>query len=243
MSLVRLREKLSDWRVRLRRVSPLFGADQRFLGRLRRQGFRARVIYDVGASTGVWSETMLGIFPDARCHLFEPLAYHPLFAAALQQRLERVPNLALHAIAVGDRDAEQTIAVAEDGFGSSLNDRGDLPLIRERRSVAVRRLDSYVREQSLEPPDIVKIDTQGFEAAVLRGGEETIRHAGALLVETWLERDYGPGTPLLPEIIAALKPLGLTLVDFGESFRDESGRLYSVDAFFLAGRLAEKFWR
>jgi FkbM family methyltransferase len=241
MSLERLREKLSDWRVRLRRLSPLFGADQRFLNRLRRSGFRARVIYDVGASTGVWSETVLGIFPGARFHLFEPLASHSVFAAELEARLERVPQLVLHAIALGDTDGEETIAVAEDGFGSSLNDRGDLPLIRERRSVPVRRLDSYVRERSLEPPDIVKIDTQGFEAAVLRGGQETLRHAGALLVETWLERDYGPRTPLLPEIVALLKPLGFTLVDFGEQFRDEHGRLYSVDAFFLARELAARF--
>ncbi len=241
MSFGRLREKLSDWRVRLRRLSPLFGADQRFLSRLRRGGFRARVIYDVGASTGVWSETMLGIFPGARCHLFEPLASHPVFAAELGARLERVPHLVLHAIALGEEDGEETIAVAEDGFGSSLNDRGELPLIRERRSVPVRRLDSYVRERNLEPPDIVKIDTQGYEAAVLRGGQETIRHAGALLLETWLERGYGPRTPLLPEIIALLKPLGFTLVDFGEQFRDEHDRLYSVDAFFLTRELAARF--
>lgn len=243
MKLERLREKIFDWRLLVRRASPLFRADQRFLRRLRRKGFRARVIYDVGASTGVWSETMLGIFPAARCHLFEPLAFHPVFAAALEERLRRVPNLRLHPIALGETDGEQAIAVTADGFGSSLNDRGDVPEIRERLRVQVRRLDGFASEQKLEPPDIVKIDTQGGEAAVTRGGAETIRHAGALLVETWLERDYGPDTPLLPEIIALLKQSGFVLVDFGEQFRDAQGRLYSVDAFFLAGGLAEQYLR
>jgi len=241
--LERLRGKVSDWLVLLRPASPLFVADQRFLRRLRRQGFRARVIYDIGASTGVWSETMLSVFPEARCHLFEPLASHPVYASALEQRRARLPQLILHPIALGDADAEEILAVAEDGFGSSLHDRGDLPLIRERLRVPVRRLDAYVHERSLEPPDIIKIDTQGFEAAILRGGTETIRQAGAVLVEIWLEREYGPRTPLAEEIIGALKPLGFVLVDFGDRFWDECGRLYSIDGHFLKEELAARFRR
>jgi|YNPMSStandDraft_1061717.scaffolds.fasta_scaffold11073_5 FkbM family methyltransferase len=239
--LRRLRESVSNWLVLHRPPSPLFAPDQRFLRRLRRRGYRARIIYDIGASTGVWSETMLRVFPEARCHLFEPLASHPVYAAELAERLTRLPGLILHPMALGEADAEETMAVAEDGFGSSLHDRGNLPLIRERLRVPVRRLDTYVRERSLEPPDIVKIDTQGFEAAILRGGAETIRHAGAVLVELWLERGYGPQTPLAEEIINLLKPLGFTLVDFGERFWDSSGRLYSVDAYFLRVELAKRF--
>ena len=37
-------------------------------------GYDPAVIYDIGAANGAWSADMLEIFPNARYHLFEPLA-------------------------------------------------------------------------------------------------------------------------------------------------------------------------
>jgi len=48
------------------------------------------VLYDIGASNGVWSETIMDVCPSARFHLFEPLAHHSeSYAGDLRERLAR----------------------------------------------------------------------------------------------------------------------------------------------------------
>ena len=67
----------------------------------------------------------------------------------------------------------------------------------------------------------MKLDVQGAERLILKGGEQTLQHADVLFLETWLQRAYGPDTPLLTEMIEFLEQAGFALVDFGEQFRDE----------------------
>src|SRR3546814_5755659 len=47
----------------------------------------------------------------------------------------------------------------------------------EERVAKVRRLDEVAPELGIEPELVVKIDTQGYEAHVIRGGRETLRGA------------------------------------------------------------------
>ena len=154
--------------------SELFAAERAFLGSLQAQGYSAAVVYDIGASTGVWSETILPVFPRADYYLFEPLVSHPIYARELTSRLLRLGQLHLHPVALGEANGEATLAVAVDAYGSSLLDRGDCPVIQARQSVPVRRLDDYAREQGLPPPGVVKIDCQGDH----RPGEAAWVHPG-----------------------------------------------------------------
>jgi hypothetical protein len=131
--------------------------------------------------------------------------------------------------------------VAQDTYGSSLRERGDIPEVRERTSVRVFRLDDFAVHNALPVPNIIKMDCQGAEDAIIRGGINTVARADVLFIETWLKRGYGPKTPLLGEIIEMLRPLSFTIVDFGEKFYDDRHRLYSVDACFCSDRLLQQF--
>ncbi len=224
-----------------------FAEDVAFLRGMKERGYSPGVVFDVGASTGVWSEKMQGVFPEARYHLFEPLAeIEETYHQDLTNRLRRLPNLTLHPVALAAWDGSGKFFVSRDAYGSSLLDRGDFPevraVIRGVRSVPVRSLDSFVAEQRLPFPDLIKLDCQGGELAVLKGATECLKHAKVLLLETWLSREYGPETPLLSEIAEWLYGRDFALVGLGGQFRDSQRRLYSIDGFFLAENLIEEFW-
>ena len=57
-------------------------------------------------------------------------------------------------------------------------------------TVNVARLDDIALQLELAPPLLIKIDVQGFEDRVLAGGEQTIRQADVLIIETSFEPLY-----------------------------------------------------
>jgi len=219
----------------------LFSHESRTLRTLLQQGYEPSVVYDIGASNGVWSDTIALTLPEAEYYLFEPLAESvPFYRSDLKERLARRPKFHLHAVALSDHSGTAEMFATHDGWGSSILDRGPIPEVKELVRVPLNTLDELVQEKRLPKPDIMKLDVQGAERLILKGGEQTLQHADVLFLETWLKRAYGADTPLLTEMIEFLEHAGFALVDFGEQFRDERGRLYSLDAVFFSERLFSK---
>lgn len=154
---------------------------------------------DVGANKGVWSQAAAPHFPQV--HAFEP---NRDLAEQMRRALAR--NVTVHHLALSDRSAEVDLHVPlSDGeqvtTRASLleNANGDLPWVRQ--SVHSEKLDNL----KLEPIDVIKIDVEGHEMAVLRGAEETLRaQHPALIVE--IEERHHPGSS--EEIIAWTCALG-----------------------------------
>ena len=219
-------------------------AELRLFARLHSYGYAPSVIYDIGASNGMWSQLISGVFPSAHYHLFEPLADTlENYSQSLGPILGQHQNFQLHKIGLGDKNRHQDMAIFGGGFGSTFleTDRIKQSIdslkkssgLHDVASFPVRRLDDYAREKMLPKPQIVKMDTQGFEVAIVEGGSETIKSADILLLETWLYRGYGATTPLLHELMDKVDALGFVLVDFGDIFWARKHKLTSVDAFFM----------
>jgi FkbM family methyltransferase len=218
--------------------SPYAGEELKFFTRLASFGYQPKVIYDIGASNGGWSANINAVFPHARYELFEPLAgtFEP-YARQMKENLNAAPHFRLHPIALGEADGTIDMGMTPDGFGSSVHTRESLNMSKVR--VPIRRLDSYAAEHRLHPPDIIKIDVQASEDAILRGCGELLASAGVLHLETWLRRCYGPRTPLLTELVEWLLPRGFVLVNFGDEYYSNHHELISVDAFFCSRQLME----
>ncbi len=215
-----------------------FPNELRTLGELKSQGFRPQVIFDIGASSGIWSEEMLEVCPSARYHLFEPLADHAdIYKTDLPGRLALRRNLTLHPIALGETNGTVEMLMFRDAYGSSMLDAGYEVAVDRRVSVPLFRLDDYVEKHGLPLPQVIKIDCQGAELKILRGGLNALRNTQVVFLETWLKRCYGPDTPLLHEVIEMLEGFGFSLMQFGDVFHDEQKRLYSVDAVFYSSAL------
>ncbi len=220
-------------------VESFAGIERAFFSKLGDLGFAPRCVLDIGASNGSWSSMIAEVFPEARFEMFEPLAgRRPEYDAGLASVMASRSNLRLHPVALGSENGEAAFWSETAGVGSSLL-VGNVPA-EEKITVPVRRLDDAVRDAGIAPPEIIKVDVQGGEMQVLRGGRETFAAADVLHLETWLRRGYGQQTPLLHELIDALRPMGFVLVQFGDFWRHPDQELVSVDAFFAARRLIER---
>jgi FkbM family methyltransferase len=147
------------------------------------------VVFDVGANVGDYSQAVLDRMQGARVFAFEPSQ------AALAKFQDRLGTRAtLNAFALGSERAERPLYADEPGSGLTSLVRRDLHRfgidMLERETVAVRRLDEVCGELGVERIDLLKVDTEGGDLAVLRG-------AGAMLGECIgaIQFEYG-GTAL-----------------------------------------------
>ena len=137
----------------------------------------AGVGVDAGAFEGGMLRHMLRFSPRARHHAFEPIP-------RLNQRLmERFPTCAIHPAALGDSLGTATFHEVLDAPAlSGLRRRIDLPAAAalSEYTVPVETLDHAI------PGDVavafIKIDVEGAELAVFRGGRETIRRCRPVVV-------------------------------------------------------------
>lgn len=219
------------WRAWARRWEAVHYAQ---LLRWREEGFRPRVVFDVGAHCGLWSEMCQSVFAPETCILFEPQVERH---AEIRVRQERVGgNWQVLPVALGDREQSATIHVNRQSAASSLL-APDADAPREywggaelrQEVIRVAGLDALVAEQLLPPPDLVKIDVQGFEARVLAGGAAILRRAERMVIEVSLRPIYA-GQPLCAEILQMLTDCGFVLEDANEALRRwPRGGLWQMD--------------
>lgn len=115
----------------------------------------------------------------------------PEKAAALQRLY---PSVQVHAVAAGEREGEVEFSVDEERPGFSGLVRPGCAAIR----VPMQRLDSLLRSE--DSIDVVKIDVEGAELGVLRGGEQTIQRCRPLILfESGLREVLGYTWPALFE--------------------------------------------
>lgn len=136
--------------------------------------------WDVGAHAGFFAILAARLVGSSgRVDAFEPLPDNRRrLARAIE--LNGVTNVNVHACAVSDRGGEATLYGSSASVTWSLVDEGGAS---EAVTVATETLDSLAR--SLPPPDVLKIDVEGSEVAVLRGGIELLRERRpSILVES-----------------------------------------------------------
>jgi len=140
------------------------------------------VVLDIGANIGVFTLKMAELVGDSgKVLAFEP---HPTNASQLLENisLNNLENCSLYQIALGDRTClVQMPAVDPLNQGmAKITDNGHSAAIK----VLCQRGDDLTEIRSLDRLDCIKIDTEGFELAVLAGIEQTIaKHNPVLLIE------------------------------------------------------------
>jgi FkbM family methyltransferase len=146
---------------------------------------RGGVFYDIGANIGFFS-----LLAGHMCGLHEGHVYAfeaaPDNAEAIRYHaaLNVVPNVTVIEAAVAASAGRGRLQVVDDQSWSKLEDFGEHPLTEKVIEVELVAIDDLVREQRIKPPDLVKIDVEGAELAVLEGMRETIeRYRPAIVCE------------------------------------------------------------
>jgi FkbM family methyltransferase len=209
---------------------------------LAKTGFAPATIFDIGAANGSWSALIANsVFPDAVFQMFEPLAkLNEGFEKSLRFQMQYHPKFVLHEVALGAECKDVTMRVHPDGYGSTTLEMGDDPDYQTRLTVPQHTLDQYVHDHELPLPDLIKLDTQGAEWAILSQAERCLKQAAVVFAETWFCRGYGPQTPLITELRDLLDRNEFELADLGHQFYDGNHRLYGCDAFFLKRSFLER---
>jgi FkbM family methyltransferase len=153
-----------------------------------------KTVLDIGANTGQFTGAVRAVLPEATIYAFEPL---PECCRELKSRFADAPTVCVFGVALGEEDGEVTFHRNVYSQSSSVLELADLhrqmsPWASKTEPVPVpmRRLDSLLPDLDLIPPVIIKIDVQGYEDRVLRGGAQVIREARYVLVETAFEPLY-----------------------------------------------------
>ena len=168
-----------------------------------------RSVIDVGANKGRAARRFRRLFPAARVYCVEPI---PRLCRRLERWAEtqggavQVLELALSRVPSEQplyvhrrTDILSTLAAPPPGEAAQF----------EPITVRVDTLDHLAAEMQLEADVLVKIDTEGLDLEVIRGGEETLRRAAAVIVEAaFYPNPAGDAAPTFEDIAAALRDLG-----------------------------------
>ncbi len=196
---------------------------------LKLDGYAPRTMLDVGAHIGTFSLGFLRAFPDCVPTMVEP---NPFCEEALAKlRFER------HMAAASDENGEAELFLTKEWLqstGTSLY-RENTDFFRDevtiKRTVPKARLDDLLPGRRF---DFVKIDTQGSELDVLRGGETLLREADYILIEISLV-NYNAGAAPAEAVFAQLAAMGFEPVDVTDFHRlrgVQDGGLLQIDLLF-----------
>jgi FkbM family methyltransferase len=205
------------------------------------------VILDVGAHVGETAARYRELFPGALIHSFEPFApsYEELAAA-----FRADPRVVPHNVAVAETTGTAKLRVNRASVTNSLLEsdrRGEdywgANLLDTEGEVTVKTLalDDFCRDERIEHVDVLKIDVQGAEYAVLAGARGLLeRHAVDLI---YLEMIMAPsyvGQRKYHYYLTSLDALGYELFDlFNLGRRDR--RLIQSDGIFVAGEVLDRY--
>lgn len=152
----------------------------KFLGNIKSD---PKIIFDIGAHQGLWTHEIAEKVSNAEYYLFEPSSVNFSF---LKDKFSEYKNIKVKNYALSDILGNATLFFDVPGSGlSSLVKRDlshfDIPF-ENSESVQVCTLDSFVNENRVVP-DAIKMDVEGLELSVLRGGNETLKNVSLIQFE------------------------------------------------------------
>lgn len=172
--------------------------------------YRPEVLIDIGANDGAYGGFLQKQFGASIVHAFEPLPQH---AADLLGR-----GFVVHPVALADQAGEAEFYVNGYGPASSLLPLTELcareyPQTAQATTSKVRvtRLD----DELPDPPSksLVKIDAQGYELQIIRGGQRVLAAAQIILIEMTFQLLY-EGQALFNGVHAELDALDFEMTGF-----------------------------
>lgn len=155
---------------------------------------KCQTFWDVGANYGLFTFSLRASLPALRIEAFEP---DPDYVGVLNETLGRIPpdHVRIHPVALSGNAGrvmfKRDLVTGSTGFvvgRRGPTSQSDLPSEPGLIDVVASTIDAASAQ--LGVPDIIKIDVEGGELDVLRGGERTLRmHMPILLIESTQSHD------------------------------------------------------
>jgi FkbM family methyltransferase len=200
------------------------------------KNYQVQTVIDIGANEGQFITKTLPVFPNATIHCFEPLQD---VYGKLKKNFEKTPNVITHNFGLGEANEEKEIFNNEYSPSSSMlemmsfhKENFDFAVKVEPKRIAIRRLDDFF-PADIAKPLLVKIDVQGYEMFVLKGGDKVVRQADIVIIETSFYPLY-KGQPLFEEIYDYFVARGFQYAgNIEELSSPVDNRILQADAIFI----------
>jgi FkbM family methyltransferase len=156
---------------------------------------KSKVIFDVGANTGVFALLAKCVNPNAKVYAFEPVK-------RICDKIEynnQINNYDIRVIqkAVAEYDGTATIyepANAEHLYGVTVNENKNAPEMPvEAIQVETIKLATFAQQEKIDKIDLLKIDVESYEPQALQGLEKYLtQHRPSIIIEI-LDDEVGRG--------------------------------------------------
>ena len=196
------------------------------LQKLKSFGFEPKNILDIGANKGKWSlEIKKKVFPKAEYTLIEAIDYEELEKLGIKYDNINYKNILLDEI-------EHLVTWYEKrNTGDSLfkENTGYFDDCKEiKRSTTT--LDLVFNKN--EVFELIKIDCQGAEIPILKGGNRLVQKASVIILEVPFMGEYNIGAPNFYEHMNYMENIGYRVFDIVELHRVDN-ILIQIDIIFI----------
>lgn len=238
--LLRSAFSMAGFDVRLKRRLGQARAEEKRLARMapwkQLLRYRPATVLDIGANDGHSVMLFREIMPSVTIYSFEPLAICFQQVAAVLKA--NPPGRALQ-IALGEKEETSVIHRNDYTPSSSLltmdqlhRDEFPYTATATEETIQIKRLDDVAPDLQIILPLIAKIDVQGFEDQVIRGGERTLQQAAAIVVELSSYPLY-EGQPSFADVHHQLTLLGFVFRGvLDQMLSPKDGRILQFDGLF-----------
>lgn len=173
---------------------------------LKKFGFLPSSILDIGAHHGNWSKGMQRHFPKASFTLVEAIDYPELKKTSYEH------HIAILDETERDVDWYEMRNTGDSMFKEVTGHFSKCAPVKKRTTT----LDKLLKSRSFQ---MLKIDVQGAELNVLKGGHQLIQNVEVVLLEVPFCGSYNHGAPDFLSIINYMSSIGFRVFDITELHR------------------------
>ena len=203
-------------------------------------GINAKWILDVGANVGDVAVAALESYPNAQVICFEPV--NKTFEI-LTKRMEPYSKRShLFNVALSDVEETGVINITTYHGANSISPQAQFhqdfnPHVREvsKEEIHLVRLDDFATKFPSQKIDIMKIDVEGHELNVLKGGASFIsKSVDVVIIEISLMRDESLNNQAVFEIFSFFNSSGFSLLNVMDlhHIENQSMQLVQMDCVF-----------
>jgi FkbM family methyltransferase len=197
-------------------------------------------ILDIGANEGQFARRITKIFPQAHVYAFEPLEIP--FKQLAQWAKKHPKKVTAFNLALGDSlEPIEMYSHLYFNPSSSILKTTQLcetvyPMVKKQEKIQIQQstLDHTIANFSFPLQDkiLIKLDVQGYENLVIKGGIETLKKSTACIVEISLDQLYQDQAQFR-EIFEILDHLGYTYAGNLDQVLGKDGHVRYFNAVFI----------
>jgi FkbM family methyltransferase len=181
-----------------------------YLIHLKKSGFEPKVIYDIGSCVLHWTHEVKKLWPNAQIILFdafEPAEFlyegYDYYVGVLSDTDDKIVNYYQNDFLPGGNSYYREIGCENGKYFPE-----DKYIEKKTKT-----LDTIIKERGFPLPDFVKMDVQGAEVDIIKGGINTLKNATRLITELQ-HVDYNRDAPKSSVAVPLIeKLLGFKCID------------------------------